>query len=150
MGSQYKGNEKEVLALSTWIKLARANNSVFNKIKPSMTKNGLSTSQFAVLETLYHLGSMSQKSIGNKLLRTSGNIVKVLDNLERDGLVSRAKNIADRRAYNILLTDNGQEMIKSIFNNHVKCIVESFSSLTETEQIELSRLCKKLGLGQAL
>lgn len=147
MGTHFKGNDKEVVALNTWIKLARVHDSVFKKIKPSMVKSKLTKTQFAVLEVLLHLGSMSQKTIGEKLLRTSGDIVKVIDNLERDGLVSRNPDLKDRRAYQIVLTKRGNQLIKSIFSNHVKTIVETFSILSKDEQIELSRLSKKLGLG---
>ena len=37
-------------------------------------------------------------------------------------------------------------MINTIFPNHVKDIVKAFSMLSEEDQTELSRLCKKLGL----
>ena len=146
MGTQYKGNKIEVLALNTWIKLARASDSVFKSIKPSMVANGLTHTQFAVLESLWHLGPMSQTELGAKLLRTSGNIVKVIDNLERDELVKRIKNKQDRRAYIIVLTEKGEQLIKLCFSNHINVIVETFSSLSQKEQTELSHLCKKLGL----
>ncbi len=87
-------------------------------------------------------------SIRPKLLRSSGNIVKVIDNLERDGLVLREPNMKDRRAYQVELTKKGEEIIKKTFPDHVKSIVEAFSILKEKEQVELSRLCKKLGLEQ--
>lgn len=147
MSTHFKGNKKEILALSTWIKLARANNSVFNKIKPSMVKHNLTRTQFGVLESLLHLGPMSQKKIAGKLLLSGGNIVKVLDNLEKGGLVRREINKTDRRAHKIVLTDMGYKIINSLFPNHVKSIVETFSILNKDEQIELSRLCKKLGMG---
>lgn len=147
MGTHFKGNTKELLALTAWIKLSRASDSVFKKIKPSMVQYKLSTTQFAVLEVLLHLGSLSQKVIGEKLLRSSGNIVKVIDNLERDGLVLRKPDLKDRRAYKVVLTKKGERIIKTLFPNHVKSIVETFSILNKEEQVELSRLCKKLGLG---
>lgn len=147
MSTHYKGNKKEILALTTWIKLARANNSVFNNIKPSMVKNNLTKTQFGVLEALQHLGPMSQRDIGKKLLLSGGNIVTVIDNLEKQELVSREKDKGDRRAYKINLTSKGTRIINLIFPNHVKSIVETFSILSSAEQIELSRLCKKLGLG---
>lgn len=147
MGSHFKGNKEELLALTSWIKLSRASNSVLKNIKPSMVQYKLSTSQFMVLELLLHLGSMSQKVISQKLLRSSGNIVKVIDNLERDGLVLRKPDLRDRRAYKVILTKKGERIIKKIFPNHVKNIVETFSILNEEEQVKLSHLCKKLGLG---
>lgn len=146
MGTHFKGNKEELLALTSWIKLSRASNSVLKKIKPSMVQYKLSASQFMVLESLLHLGSMSQIVISKKLLRSSGNIVKVIDNLERDGLVLRKPDLRDRRAYKVILTKKGERIIKKIFPNHVESIVQAFSILKEEEQVELSRLCKKLGL----
>lgn len=145
MGTYYKGKKEDKLALDTWIKLARASNSVFNKIKPSMTKYGLSTTQFAVLEVLLHLGPMPQSIIGNKLLRTSGNIIKVIDNLERSDLVVRTPADKDRRIHIIKLTKKGKDLITLIFEQHVNTVFETFSVLTEIEKKELSRICKKLG-----
>ena len=107
MGTHFKGNKEELLALTSWIKLLRARNSIFKKIRPSMVVNNLTTTQFAVLEVLLHLGPLSQKTIGDKLLISSGNVVKVIDNLERDGLVLREPNNKDRRAYQIVLTKKG-------------------------------------------
>lgn len=146
MGTHFKGNKEELLALTSWIKLLRASDSVFKKIKPSMVVNNLTTTQFAVLEVLLHLGPISQKTIGQKLLRSSGNVVKVIDNLERDGLVLREQNKSDRRAYLIVLTKKGKRLINTIFPNHVDSIIEAFSILNKEEQTELSRLCKKIGL----
>ncbi len=147
MSTHFNGNIKEILALSTWIKLARANNSVFKNIKPSMVKHNLTRTQFLVLESLLHLGPMSQKNIAEKLLLSGGNIVKVIDNLEKDGLVRRKINKTDRRAHIVELTDLGFKIINSLIPNHVKSIVETFSILNKDDQIELSRLCKKLGMG---
>ena len=147
MSTHFKGNKEELLVLNTWIRLLRASDSVFKKIRPSMVQYHLTVTQFTVLEALLHLGSLSQKAIGQKLLRSSGNIVKVIDNLERDGLVLRKPNLKDRRAYQIILTEKGEQIIKKRFPNHVKSIVEAFSILNKEEQVELGRLCKKLGLG---
>ena len=147
MGTHYKGNHEEIIALNTWIKLARANKSVFRNIKPSMVKYNLTTTQFAVLESLLHLGSMSQNQLSDKILRSSGNIVKVIDNLERDGLVIREVSAKDRRAKIVSLTAKGKSIINKIFPDHIDSIFETLSVLSESEQLELGRLCKKLGLG---
>ena len=147
MSTHFKGNQEELLALNAWIKMLRASDSVFKKIKPSMVQHNLTTSQFAVLEALLHLDAMSQKTIGQKLLRRSCNIVKVIDNLERDGLVLRKPDLNDRRAYKVELTTKGDRIIKKMFPIHVKSIVDAFSILREDEVMELGRICKKLGLG---
>ena len=98
-----------------------------------------------MLEALLHLGPLSQALLCKKLLLSSGNIVKVVDNLERDGLVTRNNDPRDRRVYLVTLTEKGSQIINNIFPDHVQSILENFSVLTEKEQQDLSKLCKKLG-----
>jgi MarR family 2-MHQ and catechol resistance regulon transcriptional repressor len=103
-----------------------------------------------VLEALYHLGPLSQGEIGQKILRSSGNITMVIDNLEKKGLVRRERNKTDRRFFFVHLTDRGYNLINRIFPPHAAVIAQDFTVLTAAEQDTLGRLCKKLGLGGEL
>ena len=146
MGTNYKGTKKEIRALDTYIKLIRASDSVTSRINTSLSAVGLTESQFNVLDALYHLGSLSQRELGRKLLKSGGNITMVIDNLEKTGLVERRKVKEDRRQYTIYLTRKGKERIGKIIPQQVKLILKEMKILNESEQIELQRLCKKIGL----
>ncbi len=146
MGTKYRGTEEEIRALNAYIKLVRAAESVTARLKPSVSSAGLTLSQFGVLEALFHLGPLSQKTLGEKILKTSGNITVVVDNLEKRGLVKREQDPSDRRCTIVSLTEKGQELIREIFPRHVSAIVEEMKVLTPSEQEELGRLCRKLGL----
>jgi MarR family transcriptional regulator, 2-MHQ and catechol-resistance regulon repressor len=145
MGTNYKGTKKEIRALDTYIKLIRASDSVTSRINTSLSAVGLTESQFNVLDALYHLGSLSQRELGRKLLKSGGNITMVIDNLEKTGLVERRKVKEDRRQYKICLTRKGKERIGKIIPQQVKLILKEMKILNESEQIELQRLCKKIG-----
>jgi MarR family 2-MHQ and catechol resistance regulon transcriptional repressor len=99
-----------------------------------------------VLEALYHLGPLSQKDIGQKILRSSGNITMVIDNLEKRGLVMRKRDKSDRRVFIVHLTDEGNKLISKVFPPHATKISDEMSVLSATEQKTLGGLCKKLGL----
>jgi MarR family 2-MHQ and catechol resistance regulon transcriptional repressor len=146
MGTKFVGDETEKRVLDAFIKLIRAGNSVLLHCNSVIVRNGLTESQFGVLEALYHLGPLSQKQISEKLLKSGGNITMVIDNLVKSGLVSRQKREDDRRFYWINLTEKGSALIAAIFPEHVKLISRRMNVLTAEEQIELSRLCRKLGL----
>jgi MarR family 2-MHQ and catechol resistance regulon transcriptional repressor len=124
----------------------RAAESATTRIHRHLVSTGLTVSQFAVLEALYHLGPLSQREIGKKILRSSGNITMVIDNLEKSGLVRRERFEADRRFYIVHLTDKGYDLINELFPLHAAVIAEDFGVLTAAEQEALGRLCKKLGL----
>lgn len=145
MPTHYSGTHKETLALDTFIKLTRACDSVSGRLAHRGTQGDLSTSQFGVMETLFHLGPMCQSELGGKLLKSGGNITMVIDNLEKRGLVHRDRDIEDRRMIVVSLTEIGKQHISSIFPSHVNSIVEEMGVLTAEEQETLGDLCRKLG-----
>lgn len=149
MPTHFVGTPEEVLALDTFIKLTRANNSVLARIAHRSTHPDLSASQFGTLEALYHLGPMSQTEICGKLLKSGGNTTLVIDNLEKRGLVQRRRDPQDRRVVMVELTEAGLELIRSIFPHHAQVVAEEMSVLTAEEQRQLGELCKKLGKGNS-
>ena len=148
MRQRYRGNQKETRALKTYVKLMRAAESVTARTHRHLSSTGLTISQFAVLEALYQLGPLSQREIGKKILRSSGNITMVIDNLEKNGLVRRERHEADRRFFIVHLTDKGYHLINKIFPPHAAVIAKDLGVLTAAEQDALARLCKKLGLSE--
>ena len=148
MPTKYTGSAEEVRALDAYIKLMRCANSVTSRLNPLLGSAGLTTSQFGVLEALFHLGPLHQKDLGEKLLLSGGNITMVVNNLEKQGLVVRLKTGTDRRYVSVHLTWRGTEVIKRIFPQHLKEIMQQFSVLSDEEQEQLGRICKKLGLGK--
>jgi MarR family 2-MHQ and catechol resistance regulon transcriptional repressor len=133
-------------ALKTYVKLMRATESMTARAHRQLSSFGLTFSQFGVLEALYHLGPMSQNKIGHKILRSSGNMTMVIDNLEKRNLVRRERNQEDRRFFIIHLTAEGNQLISTIFPSHAAEIARQLEVLTPTEQLTLGKLCKKLGL----
>ncbi len=145
MPTHYAGTAAEVRALNTWIKFTRAEESVNSRLGRRGTIEDLTTTQFAVMETLYHLGPMCQRAIGGKILKSSGNITLVIDNLYKRGLVRRDQDPDDRRMEIVSLTPAGEEVIARIMPGHVAAIVEEMSVLTAEEQEIFAGLCVRLG-----
>ncbi len=133
------------LALGTYVKLMRASGCVTAKMHQHLTASHLTISQFGILESLLHLGPMSQQDLAGKILKTSGNITMVVDNLQKRGLVSRDRDRADRRRLQVSLTPDGEALIKAIFPKHAEITRQVFSVLNRTECRQLSTLLKKLG-----
>jgi MarR family transcriptional regulator, 2-MHQ and catechol-resistance regulon repressor len=134
------------LALNSYTKLMRAAESVTGRVGRTMSAAGLTISQFGVLEALHHKGPLCQRDIAAKILKSTGNITLVIDNLEKQGLVKRERISDDRRYLTIRLTGKGESLIGTVFSDVEAAIVAEMSVLTEDEQNILGRLCKKLGL----
>jgi MarR family 2-MHQ and catechol resistance regulon transcriptional repressor len=148
MPSHYQGSSKEKLALTTFIKLIRAAESIATRINNHLSEHNLTVSQFGVLEAVYHLGPMHQNQLAEKILRSTGNMTLVIDNLVKRNLVERRRDEDDRRCVNIHLTPAGQALIAEIFPAHVQTVVQEFSVLTPAEQVQLGQLCRTVGVGQ--
>lgn len=146
MGTHYKGKISEINALNTYIKLTRASDSVNSRLKNLLSKQGLTDGQFGILEALHHLGPLCQKDLAKKLLKSGGNMTMVIDNLEKQNLVVRKRGERDRRFFTVHLTEKGRNLIEKIFPAQLAAIVEEMNTLTEEEQLELQRICKKIGL----
>lgn len=146
MGTHYNGSKKVMRALDSYIKLMRAADTINSAVNLSLSKFGLTESQFNVLDALYHLGPLSQKELGYKLLKSGGNITMVIDNLEKDAYVERRRGTEDRRIFFVHLTKEGGEKLEEILPMKVNFITNEMNRLNKTEQIELQRLCKKIGI----
>jgi len=147
MPTRHSGSPQEVLALNTYIKLTRAVESFESRLLQRATLEDLTISQFGVLEVLYHLGPLCLNEIGGKLLKSSGNMTMVIDNLEKRGLVKRVRSLEDRRMIRIHLTSSGHETIERVFPLHAAAITAELAVLSPEEQTQLGELCRKLGLG---
>jgi MarR family 2-MHQ and catechol resistance regulon transcriptional repressor len=132
--------------LNSYTKLMRAADSVTSRTSRQMTAADLTISQFGVLEALLHKGPLCQRDIAAKILKSTGNITMVIDNLEKRGLVRRERDSADRRYLTVHLTDAGSALVARVFADVEAAIVAEMGSLSEDEQELLGTLCKKLGL----
>ncbi|MDD2852959.1 MAG: MarR family winged helix-turn-helix transcriptional regulator [Desulfuromonadaceae bacterium] len=137
------------LALNTYTKLMRAAETVTNRVSRTMAEAGLTISQFGVLEALHHKGPLCQRDVAAKILKSTGNITMVIDNLEKRELVTRERASEDRRYLTVNLTEKGRELISTVFGNVEAAIMNEVCVLTPVEQKTLGGLCKTLGLRNA-
>jgi len=146
MATHYNGTEGETRALDAYIKLMRSTIAVNARLMPPLlAEYGVTPTQLGVLEALAYLGPMAHCALAGKLLVSASNLTTVLDNLERDGLVRRDRDLRDRRVSMISLTPAGEARLASFFPQHVQRLVGAMSGLDASEQLELARLCRKLG-----
>jgi MarR family transcriptional regulator, 2-MHQ and catechol-resistance regulon repressor len=132
--------------LNVYTKLMRAAESVTSRVHKPLATFGLTISQFGVLEALAHKGPLCQRDIAAKILKSTGNITMVIDNLEKRGLVRRLRDSDDRRYLTIHLTNEGSSLIAQAFTSIETAICTEMTTLTPPEQKLLGNLCKKLGL----
>ncbi|WP_425147953.1 MarR family winged helix-turn-helix transcriptional regulator [Deinococcus sp.] len=146
MATRYRGTEAQRAALDAYIKIWRAAHAMELRANRHLADHHLTISQFGVLEALYHLGPLSQRHLADKILRSSGNLTMVIDNLERGDLVQRERSSKDRRIMLVSLTPGGLTLIETLLPLHVQKIEQVFAALSPDELSQLAALSRRLGL----
>jgi MarR family transcriptional regulator, 2-MHQ and catechol-resistance regulon repressor len=145
MSTHDSGTPTEAIALDTFIKFMRAADSVSARVHQHLEAVNLTISQFGVLEALLHLGSMCQKDLAKKILKSGGNLTLVIDNLEKRQLVKRERDSRDRRIILVHLTEAGEKLIREVFPNHVTVIINELKILSPQEQQTFGEFCRRVG-----
>jgi MarR family transcriptional regulator, 2-MHQ and catechol-resistance regulon repressor len=146
MPTHYSGTDEERRALDAYIKLVRCTESLTSRLQPNLERHGLTVSQFGVLESLLHLGPLCPSQLARKVLKSGGNMTLVVNNLARDGYIRKQKDLHDKRSFTVHLTAKGERKVRQVFRDHLRLLVSEMSALSATEQQELGRLCKQLGM----
>lgn len=80
----------------------------------------LPTSCIGVLADLWSQDGVNQKDLGVSLVKTKSSINKMLQDLERDNLITKQDNPSDGRGKLIFLTGKGRSMQTTIENHNAK------------------------------
>jgi len=135
----------ESKSLKSFIVLMKASKSVQDLITSDIASYGMRTSDFVIMETLYHKGRQTIRQIAEAVLIKTGSITYVIDKLEDKGWLTRSDCKEDRRVVYIELTDEGKRVMDTIFPQHQLVIEDVFSELTEQEQDVFIDLLKRVG-----
>jgi MarR family transcriptional regulator, 2-MHQ and catechol-resistance regulon repressor len=125
--------------------ILRASQAIQEVIKEDVAKYGLNSTEFSVLELLYHKGEQPIQMIGKMVLISSSSITYVIDKLEQKKYVRRQGCPEDRRVIYAVLTDEGQALMDDIFPQHVMEIEKVFEDLNAHELTQTITLLKRVG-----
>jgi MarR family 2-MHQ and catechol resistance regulon transcriptional repressor len=134
-----------VAAVRAYVKLMRAQRGVVARLEPALAACALTLTQLGVLEAVLHLGPLTHRELGGKLLTSPGNLTDVVDKLEKRGLVTRVRAEQDRRQVRVELTQAGRALIEDTFPRHATDIAHAMGGLSPAELETLGHLLRKLG-----
>jgi len=100
--------------------------------------------QGKLLSILGKRGTISQSELLEILDVRSSSLSELLSKLERKGLVTRERNEADRRSFNVTATDAATELINERKQRMCDTGQELFDCLDDNEQETLRELLAKL------
>lgn len=78
--------------------------------------SGITRIQWIVLYYINEADSISQRELAQLMRVKDSSIGRLIDRLERDGLLIRQRSAQDRRVINVEMTDKGSELFHKIIH----------------------------------
>jgi DNA-binding MarR family transcriptional regulator len=113
-------------------------------VTASLAQDGARRPHFTVLTSLAEQGAASQADIGRRLSIDRSDLHAILPELERDGLVRRARDELDRRRNVVALTAAGRAALERLDRRIDAAQDELLEPLSGGERRQFARLLAKL------
>ena len=141
MARKNKGEERN--ALRVWLQIARCNALLEGEVSRRLREGfGQSLSRFDVLSQLERAktGRLAITQLSSQLIASSGNISRLLDRMESDGLLRRNYLEGDRRVIEIEMTEAGKNLFAGMAASQRKWIDDLMLDFPEQKKEDLFAL----------
>jgi DNA-binding MarR family transcriptional regulator len=132
-------------ALRIWLRLMTCTQMIERVVRSRLRDRfGTTLPRFDLMSQLErHPEGLKMNELSRLLMVTGGNVTAIVDQLEKEGLVERLDEPADRRAFRIRLTRAGEKSFAEMAREHEEWVVDMLSGLSRREQDDLLRLLAK-------
>ncbi len=100
--------------------------------------------QLTVLKMLEGVGDLSLSDLSERIRAQNSTVTGIIDRMEREGLVVRARSTEDRRVIKIRLTERGAKIARDIAVEPMEIFRSALDSLTPAEMRDLLRILTKI------
>ncbi|MDQ0319890.1 DNA-binding MarR family transcriptional regulator [Pararhizobium capsulatum DSM 1112] len=125
-------------------KLFELYHRVHKLINESMTEEGVSLARSKFLFFLSKLGPCRSTDIADALSFAPRTVTEAIDGLERDKLVERKPDPADRRAKIVSITQTGRQVLEAAETPRKQVLEEIFSALDDQQLDQLQSIVNSL------
>ena len=129
-------NEKSKLIYSVGLLWGKINST----LDDVLSEFNLNVSKFNILMIIKHVGGydgIQQNEISKRLLVTASNITKLLDKLEKEGMITRNSKKDDKRVKLIRITDYASKLPDNAwikYSEKIELLTSNFSEKEATKQ----------------
>ena len=105
---------------------------------------GLSTSQYAILKLLDPEVGRRPIDLSGTLLRARSTVTRLIDQMEKAGLVWRIPDPDDRRAQLVILTPDGVDLLGRARKAHEQSLLDRLGRMNTVDNQQLNALLEKV------
>ena len=128
---------------SLWVLLSQAADATLRARQKELDRYGISTVEAAVLFTIQAIGDRATPAeISRWLLRESHTVSELLSRMEKEGLVSKTKDLDRKNMVRVAITEKGQQAYDQ--STRWNSIRKLMSSLSEGERKQLKSYLERV------
>ena len=133
-------------ALRVWLRLLTCTQLIERRVRSRLRARFATTlPRFDLMAQLErHPEGLKMNELSRLLMVTGGNVTAIVDQLEKEGLVERLDEPADRRAFRIRLTRAGERTFADMARAHEEWVVELLSGVPRRDSDALMQLLARL------
>ena len=141
--------EMKPLAVKTAVTMLRTGSDLITGFEKLMGRYNLSQGRFLILVVMNRQPEerTSPSVLAEKIGVTRATMTRLIDGLERDGLIRRTPHKKDRRRQEINLSSRGRTLLEEILPDYWSRIDTLMQGLNETEQQTMLTLLAKVAGG---
>ena len=114
------------------------------RLQEMLKEYGVAPGQFAPLVMLFEQDGLTQAELCRRINVEQPTMANTLDRMERDGLIQRKPDPADKRRATIHLTARASEMRSSVMDRARRVASQAVQALTPSEQETMFGLIAKM------
>ncbi|MER0483921.1 MarR family winged helix-turn-helix transcriptional regulator [Streptomyces sp. Edi2] len=136
---------RHIRALPSWL-LGRAAARGHRLVADALAGEGMRMMHHAVLSAVEELGPVSQAELGRTLRIDPKDMVAIVNDLQRDGLVTRTPDPRDRRKNAVEISVDGRQRLRRTQQLGDEANAELTEDLTPAEREQLVALLTRIAL----
>ncbi|MCC5464642.1 MarR family winged helix-turn-helix transcriptional regulator [Pelosinus baikalensis] len=129
-------------SLGFWINVVAG--KMKNELNRSISMYNITAEQWAVLSRLWEEQGVTQKDLAERTGKDQPNTGRILDKLERKGLVNRIPDTQDRRIVLVFLTDTGCELKEKLIPIVTDVLIRAQRGIDDKDITYLKQILEKL------
>ena len=139
-------NDQHHQALKLWLRLLACTNKIEGEIRGRLrSKFDTTLPRFDLMAQLErNPAGLKMNELSARLMVTGGNVTGITDGLEKDGLVVREVDPADRRVFYVKLSAEGQRQFRRMAAEHEQWVIELFEGMSMKHKNQLVELLGEL------
>jgi DNA-binding MarR family transcriptional regulator len=134
------------VSLRLWLRLLSCSNQIESRIRQNLQSSFNTTlPRFDLMAQLERAPQgLKMSELSQRMMVTGGNVTGVTDGLEKEGLVVREVDVADRRVFRVKLTAEGERQFRRMAAEHERWVIDLLGPLSPKQKKQLMDLLGEL------